>query len=461
MTYFSKDRSDWAVVGGGVLGMTLALRLQQQGKSVTLLESAAEIGGLANAWSIGDSEPKTIWDRFYHVTLMSDLRLRGVLKELQLEDDMKWVETKTGFYTNGELVSMSNTIEFLRFPPLNLIEKVRLGATIFYASKVQDWKKLESVGVCDWLSKLSGKSVFDKIWRPLLRAKLGENYQHASAAFIWAIIARMYAARRSGLKKEMFGYLPGGYRRFLNAFEERLVDAGVNIVKGVKVENAERRGSGVNVESSDGFLRSFDHVVFTTPAPVISKACPELEAREHGLLNGIRYQGIVCPSLLLKKPLAGYYVTNITDDVPFTAVIDMTALVDPDEVGGNYLVYLPKYVDANDEIAFARSDDDLRDEFWPALKKIHPHLTDDDLLAFQVAKARNVLALSTLNYSESLPPVDTSVDGIHIVNSAMICNGTLNVNETIQLAENAAKDFEGIAGSDSLETSRAEYLLSD
>ena len=61
-----------------------------------------------------------------------------------------------------------------------------------------------------------------------------------------------------------------------------------------------------------------------------------------------------------------------------------------------------------------------------------------------MARARNVLALSTLNYSESLPPVHTSIPGVHIVNSAMICNGTLNVNETIQLAENAAVDFKDL-----------------
>jgi hypothetical protein len=32
----------------------------------------------------------------------------------------------------------------------------------------------------------------------------------------------------------------------------------------------------------------------------------------------------------------------------------------------------------------------------------------------------------------------SSVPGVHIINSAHICNGTLNVNETVQLAEKAA-----------------------
>ena len=64
---------------------------------------------------------------------------------------------------------------------------------------------LERVLVGDWLRKWSGERTFNKIWLPLLKAKLGECYRRTSAAFIWATIARMYAARRSGLKKERSG----------------------------------------------------------------------------------------------------------------------------------------------------------------------------------------------------------------------------------------------------------------
>jgi protoporphyrinogen oxidase len=150
-----------------------------------------------------------------------------LLEELKLKDEMNWVETKTGFYTDGKLYSMSNSIEFLKFPPLSLIDKFRLGLTIFYASKVKNWKRLEKIYVADWLRKWSGKNTFEKIWLPLLRAKLGENYQHTSASFIWSTIQRMYAARKTGLKKEMFGYVEGGYARILDTFTKHLEQQGV------------------------------------------------------------------------------------------------------------------------------------------------------------------------------------------------------------------------------------------
>ena len=35
----------WGIVGGGIMGMTLAHRLAQQGHTVTVFESAPELGG--------------------------------------------------------------------------------------------------------------------------------------------------------------------------------------------------------------------------------------------------------------------------------------------------------------------------------------------------------------------------------------------------------------------------------
>src|SRR5262249_56342530 len=94
---------------------------------------------------------------------------------------------------------------------------------------INNWRELEKIPVGDWLRRWSGTRTFENIWLPLLRAKLGENYKKASAAFIWAIIARMYAARRTGLKKGMFGYVPGGYARILERFGELLAEENVGI----------------------------------------------------------------------------------------------------------------------------------------------------------------------------------------------------------------------------------------
>jgi protoporphyrinogen oxidase len=426
---------NWAIVGGGMLGMTLAYRLAQQGQQVTLFEGAAELGGLASAWQLDD----ITWDRHYHVTLLSDLTLRSLLRELNLEQEMEWVETKTGVYANGKLYSVSNAIEFLQFPPLRLLDKLRLGLTILYGARIKNWKKLETIPVETWLKRWSGDRTFQKFWLPLLRAKLGENYKIASASFIWSTIARLYAARRTGLKKELFGYLPGGYARIFKRFGNVLTETGVNLEMGDRVTQVEQTASGqLRIQFHSGKAAAFDRVIITTAAPIAAQLCPQLSPQEKTLLKGIQYQGILCASVLLKHPLSAYYVTNITEDwVPFTGVIEMTTLVKPEDFGGRSLVYLPKYVPANDP-AFERSDAELQNTFIQALERMYPHFQPSDVLSFQISRVKYVVAVPTLNYSQYLPPMNTSLAGLHIINSAHILNGTLNVNETVQLAEQAA-----------------------
>ncbi len=496
------DSKKIAVVGSGFLGLTLALRLAEAGNRVTVYESAPEIGGLASAWQIGD----VVWDKHYHVTLLSDSFTRKVVEEIGLADEFEWVETKTGFYTDGKLVSMSNTLEFLKFPPLDLISKFRLGATIFYASRVKDWKALEKISVEDWLTKLSGKRTFEKMWKPLLKAKLGEAYKETSAAFIWATIQRMYAARNSGLKREMFGYVRGGYGKVLERFSEYLKEKGVEIKLNSRIENVEKLSDGKirvliaerdefnsvgslpttqptivpmlkvsnktvsnsSLSGTENLLQSnvglhptllnsspsatgnseyndrtpnakrqtpiYDAIILTCPSNVAAKILPQLSDDEKVKLENIKYQGIVCASVLMKKSLSNFYVTNITDETPFTGIIEMSALVDKKEFGGSALVYLPKYVAPDDEL-FEKSDAEIKEIFLSALEKMYQHFKRKDVEAFKISRIRQVFPLPTIDYSANVPSVKTSLRNVFIVNSAQITNGTLNVNETVMLAE--------------------------
>ncbi|HEY4784814.1 MAG TPA: NAD(P)/FAD-dependent oxidoreductase [Bacteroidales bacterium] len=422
----------FGIIGGGIMGMQLAHKLANEGNEVTLFEAAPELGGLTASWKIGDF----MWDKFYHVILLSDFRTRHMLKEIGLEDQIQWVETKTGFYTGGKLYSMSDTVEFLKFPPLNLIDKFRLGLTIIAASKIKDRKRMEQIPVTTWLKRWSGVNTFNKLWLPLLRAKLGEGYLKSSAAFIWATIQRLYGARKSGLKKEMFGYVPGGYYRIINAFKDKLLSEGVTI-KTNRIANQVKEG--INGKPQVTFLtgetEEFDNIIITLPSTIASRICVGLSAEETIRLNQIEYLGVVCVAVLLDKPISPFYVTNITDSwVPFTGVIEMSALVDKKHFGGNSLVYLPKYVSSGDPM-FDLTDEEIKTQFTDMLLRMYPEIKAENIKFAGVAKARNVITLLTLNYSEKLPNAKTSIPGVYIINSAYITDGTLNVNETLTVAE--------------------------
>jgi protoporphyrinogen oxidase len=427
----------WGIIGGGILGMDLARQLRKLGHEVTILEGAKQMGGLAGAWKFDDF----VWDKFYHVILLSDSNLRGLIAELGLDSELQWVETKTGFYARGRLHSMSTTLEFLRFPLLRLHDRFRLGFTIFYASKVKRWQRLETILVSDWLRRLSGTRAFNTIWLPLLRAKLGEAYRNTAATFIWATIQRMYAARRTGLKKEMFGYVKGGYARILDELVKKLNGSGVEMLTGCAIDKVDPGPHGrVKVTDQQGNSRSFDKVIVTVPSPRALEMCNGLSNEEKDAHNRIEYVGVICASLLLKRKISPYYVTNIIDDTPFTGIIEMTNIVDPAYFDGNQLIYLPKYVKRDDPL-FSWSDQKISDFFWSELRRMYPELKDEDLVAIQIARTPFVFALPTLEYSSKLPALATSIPGVYILNSARIINGTLNVNETLQLSSRELPDI--------------------
>lgn len=423
---------NFAVVGGGILGMTTALRLSQLNHQVTIYESEDRLGGLAGSVRMNGCT----WDRFYHVILKSDTATLSLIKELGLENELKWVETKTGFYVGGRLYSMSNSLEFLKFPPLSLYGKFRLGLTILYASKIKNWERLEKIPVSKWLRFWSGKETFEKIWSPLLRAKLGDMYTQTSAAFIWATIQRMYAARRSGLKKEMFGYVEGGYARVLDKFTEKLIQNNVSIncnSRIVQIETEDRRKIRITTERNH--QKTFDKVILTLPSSEISRICPSLEEQEHRKLKSINYMGVICPHVLLSRSISPYYVTNITDSwVPFTGVIEMTALIDKKETHGKSLIYLPMYVNQTHTF-WDLNEEQIKKQALDALFKMYPFLKPEEVEYTGLCKAPFVFGLPDLNYSQKLIPAKTSVKGIYIINSSFIMNGTSNVNETIQLVD--------------------------
>jgi len=426
----------WAVVGGGALGLTLALRLARRGHQVTIYEAGDVLGGLAAPWQVGD----ITWDRHYHVTLLSDALTRAMYRDAGIADDeLRWVETKTGYYgTDHVLRSVSNALEFLKLPGLSPIDKGRLAATIVVGSKIRNGRRMEQVTVERWLRRWSGNSAFDTFWKPLLRAKLGDAYPKASAAFIWATIQRLYAARRTGLKKEMFGYVSGGYSRVFAAFAQTLAVAGVQVRLSTPVQRVARSGDDLIVATSTD-SEAFDRVVVTTNASLAARLCTDLVVGERERLQRVEYLGIVCVSLLLEQPLSPYYLTYITEpSTPFTAVVEMTAFIDPAEVGGKSLVYLPKYAPASDAL-FQADDSEVIATFLPFLQQMYPAFDVSQVVAARVSKVPQVFAVPTVGYSDDAPTIATSVPGLFLAGSAHLPFSTLNVNDTLSLTDAVVK----------------------
>jgi protoporphyrinogen oxidase len=425
------------IIGGGMMGLATAFYLNKKGHQVTILEKEKEIGGLSRSTEI---LPGIHWDRFYHVILSTDAELLKFIDEIGLSTDIQFRETKTGFYTDGQLHSMSTTMEFLRFKPLGLLDKLRLGAGIFYTSRLNNWKRLEKIYVKTWLIRVFGRRNYEKMWEPLLRSKLGAASERTSAAFIWATIKRYYGTRESSSKKEMMGCVREGYFSILEHIRQCLSLNGTRIVTDCPVKNAiSPNGDKIRLEAQNGSRFEFDGVIATTPNPVINRLLPDLPAEFKSRLEAVRYLGVLCVTLVLNKPLTPFYVTNLTDsDLPFTGLIEATNVIPPEIFGSKALIYLPKYVALDDPIN-EKSDEEIISVFLKALKWIFPDLADEDIIARAVQREPYVQPLQEIGYSEKIVPMKTPLKNVYIANTTMILNSTLNNNEVIKLARKAAE----------------------
>ncbi|MFN0113463.1 MAG: FAD-dependent oxidoreductase [Paracoccaceae bacterium] len=428
----------WCVAGGGMLGQALALRLQAEGKRVTLIEAAPDLGGLASAWEVGGVR----WDRFYHVILPFDRNTLSLLDDIGLGTDVVWAKSRTGFYARGRMSPLNGALDYLRLPVLGPVAKARLAWTLMRAARIADGGPLSRRPVGEWLTERSGRAAYERLWKPLLRAKLGDNAERASAAFIWATIRRLYLARGSGAKTETLGFVEGGYARVLEALAGRLRLKGVEIVCDCPIRRVVPVGGGFRVETAKGPM-AFDRVVSTLPSGPTAALCETLSADIRSRLAGVLYQGIICASVVLNRPLGGNYLTYLTDpDLPFTAVVEMSALTETARTGGHTLAYLPRYV-TQDDAFWALSDDEIRARFVAGLRRIFPDLAEADIRAVRIARVRHVMAVPTVGYAEVVPPVRTNVAGFHIVNSSQITDGTLNVDATLGVIDRALPELLG------------------
>jgi protoporphyrinogen oxidase len=428
----------FVVVGGGVTGCVLAERIKQRSpeSSVTLLEGSSTLGGLSVR-----TEPDLIgWDRFYHVVTPQDGQLLDWLRRLGVADRLRWRGAHTGFYADGKLHRFDTPLDFLRFPPLDLLDKSRLAASILYASRVSDGAPLWNITAADWLRKIAGDTVYRKFWEPLLRAKLGSAHNDVAATFIWSTIRRLYATRQAEGRREAFGYISGGYAPVFAAAEQYLGKLGITVRKSAPVEQLSNGPDGsTRLQFRDGGELLADRVIYTGP----SRALPTLGAGlpiPESLLERaerLRYLGVLCMVLKLTRAFCPYYVLNLTDPgLPFTGVIGLTTLVDPVETGGHHLVYLPRYL-PDDDPDFAKPDEAFVEPFVAALERIGARrgFRRDEILSTHLYRSRFVSPIAVLGYDKLRLPIPLVPGRLYLLNTGRILGGTLNNSQMIDEAE--------------------------
>jgi protoporphyrinogen oxidase len=426
------------IIGGGLMGLVMAEKLSADGHAVVVFERAPQVGGLSTWQDFG----RFVWDRFYHVILPSDGPLIRYLKRIGLDRDLHWTQTRTGYYVDHKFYELSSNVDFLKFPPLSLWSKFRLALTILYCARISDWRRLEKITVEDWLIRTSGRTTFEKFWRPLLLAKLGVNYRRVSAVFIWTYVKRLFSARDAAAQKESLGYVTGGYRTVLDRICRLVASRGGEVRCNVEVTRLQPvNGGGIEVATRGAPAERFDKVIFTSPVNVLRATADERLVDVPKAPRDVEYLGVLCGALVTKKPLAPYYILNIGDErIPFTGVIGTSTIVAARETNGLALTYLPKYVLSDDPLLQA-PEADIQKLFRDGLAAMFPDLATDDIVSLQVNRAVKVQPLQVIDYSQLVQQPATKHPDFFVLNSAQLVANTLNNNEVVRSVEDFLARF--------------------
>lgn len=408
------------IIGGGILGLTLAHELLKWGKSVRVWERASTLGGLMGRTTFDELGGMSC-DRYYHAILSSDQTLMSLMNELGLRNRLRMVSTRMGFYHDGRCYPMTTPLEFLRFPPLNMIDRMRLAYTILACRQIKDWRALEQIPVAEWLRGLSGEKTTRHIWEPLLRAKFDGDFSQVPATYIWSRLVRTTDTRTRGGSQELMCYLPNGYQELIDALAAAVRARGGTITTGTAVDQVQVANERVVGLSINGAEQSTDNVIITAQTPIARRLLPPEAAavsERWSRLEG--FLGIVCVLLVLRRSLTPYYTLNITDErIPFTGVIETTNLIDPACVGGYHLVYLPKYVAPGSRFA-TMADDELRATFLGYLRQMFPDLRDEEIAAVRIGRERYVEPLHPVGMTDLIPPLRSEVSGLYLANTSQI-----------------------------------------
>lgn len=401
------------IIGGGLMGVALAYYLTKTGEQVTLLEQDADLGGLNSAIQFPDGLTVA---RYQHVILPTDTHVRDLCVELGLSDELVFNASPMGFVQGGLIYAMTTLRDFLMFAPLSMADRIRLGRLILHARRTQDWQRLDRVRVKDWLIEFGGEALFERIWRPLLDAKFDGVYSSIPATYIWAWLNRMSSIRRGPQMRGYTGYLLRGHSSLIQALADAVLAGGGHIETQVRVREIDISNGALQQVRTHTGTRQFDALVVAVATPAFARLIPGADEQFLARLQKSKYQGLICPVLVLDRPLSPYWTLNVTDPAsPFSTIIETEHAEYPEL----HIVYLPKYT-APDSDWMGVSDDEIKAAWLTHLKHLFPDFNEQQVLHFAVSRSRYVEPVYSINAQDTVVNVQTPYSGLYLANTSQV-----------------------------------------
>lgn len=419
------------VIGAGAMGLAAGYHAAKAGHQVEVLEAGPEPGGMAAHF---DFDGVSI-ERFYHFVCKTDEPTFKLLDEIGLGGTMRWRRTTMGYFSGGKLHPWGDPVSLLRYPNVSLLARLRYGLLAFVSTRRERWDALETQSAKEWITRWSGREVYEKLWRPLFDLKFYEYADNVSAAWIWTRVKRIGRSRKS-LFEEQLGYIEGGSQTLVDRLVERIEAMGGSVHLSTPAKRVVTEGGRVTgVEAADGFHPA-DAVISTMPTPFVSAAVPDLPADWKAKYDAINNIGVCCLLFKLRKPVTPHFWVNISEpDVAIPGLIEFSNL--RPIPNGESIVFVPYYMPVTNP-KFGWDDDRLLDEAFSYIRRVNPAIGPQDVLARKVARLRYAQPICEPGFAAKLPPVQTPIAGLQIADTCFYYPEDRGISESVRLAEEMA-----------------------
>jgi protoporphyrinogen oxidase len=431
----STRRRRVAIIGAGFTGLAAGWELARQGYDVTVLEADDEVGGLAGSFPVAG----TRLEKFYHHWFTSDTHVTDLVRELGREDRVLYRPSHTGMYFAKQRFRLSTPMDVLRFTPLSLVNRIRLGLLALRARTVRDWRSLESLSAEEWLVGLGGREVYRVVWRPLMEGKFGPFAGDISAVWFWNKL-KLRGGSRDKSGAETLAYYRGGFASLAEELAARIEEAGGRVRLSSPVTRVHARDGHVTALETPGGLVEADAVLATPALPIVADLlAPHVPASYEAKLRRIKYLANLCVVLELDRSLSETYWLNVNDPgFPFVGVIEHTNFEPPETYAGRHLVYLSKYLPETDEL-YRMADDDVLAFCLEHLRRMFPAVSRDWVLGAHVWRARYSQPIVERHYGALIPPLTTPLGGLYLSTMAQVYPEDRGTNYAIREGRQAAR----------------------
>lgn len=421
-----------AVIGAGVGGLAAAYDLARAGHAVTVYEADAAPGGLGG----GFRDPAWEWsvEKYYRHWFTSDRDILGFIRELGWGRNIVVRRPVTAVFHEGKFYALDSIPSWLAFPGLPI--PLRFWNLLVAGSFLKlnpFWKWMEEYPADAWMRRWFGSRIYDKMWKPLLIGKFGEeNYRLIPMSWFWA---RMHS------RTPQLTTYAGGMQAFLDQLAGRLGTMGVTLrfsspVRGVSA----RPEGGFELRLSSG-KESFDTCLSTTSPHQFADMASGLPAEYLSQLKSLRHMGAVVMVFALSHQLStqGVYWHNLPKDAgfPFLAMVEHTNFLSTEHFGGDHIVYCGDYLPLGHEY-FSLTKEELQKRFLAVLPRFNPDFRPDWVKKSWLSKAEYAQPVPQLRHSRNIPDVRTPLRGLYFACMSQVYPWDRGMNYAVRLARQAA-----------------------